>query len=41
MTQQEHNNNLAALRRAAQVDQFTFNEEKSQYNCNKTGVLGY
>ena len=41
MTQQEHDDNLAALRRAAEVDQFIFNEEKSQYNCTETSLLGY
>ena len=41
MTQQEHDDNLAALRRAAEVDQFTFNEEKSQYNCTENSQLGY
>ena len=41
MTQQEHYDNLAALRRAAEVDQFTFNKEKSQYNCTETSLLGY
>ena len=38
---QEHDDNLATLRRAAEVDQFTFNEEKSQYNCTETSLLGY
>ena len=41
ITQQEYDDNLAALRRAAEVDQFTFNEEKSQYNCTEISLLGY
>ena len=40
MTQQEHGDNLAALRRAAEVDQFTVNEEKSQCNCTEISLLG-
>ena len=41
MTQQEHDDNLTALRRTAKVDQFTFNKEKSQYNCTEISLLGY
>ena len=41
MTQQKHEDNLAFLRRAAEVGQFTFNEEKSQYNCTEISLLGY
>ena len=41
MTHQEHDDNLAALRCAAEVDQFTFNKENSQYNCTEISQLGY
>ena len=41
MTQKEHDDNLAALRLAAEVDQFTFNEEKSQCSCTEISLLRY
>ena len=41
MTQQERNDNLAALRLAAEVDRFTFNEGKSQCSCTEISLLVY
>ena len=38
MTQQKHDDNLAALHRTAEVDQ---QKKKSQYNCTEISLLGY
>ena len=39
--QRSHDQNLKALKEAAQKEQFTFNEDKCQYNCSQIQLLGH
>ena len=39
--QKSHDDNLKALREAAEKDHFTFNEDKCQYNCTQIQLLGH
>ena len=39
--QRSHNQNLKALKEAAQKEQFTFNEDKCQYNCSQIQLVGH
>ena len=39
--QRSHHQNLKALKEAAQKEQFTFNEDKCQYNSSQIQLLGH
>ena len=39
--QKSHDDNLKALREAAEKDHFTFNKDKCQYNCTQIQLLGH
>ena len=41
MDQASHNKNLNALKETAKKENFTFNEDKCQYNCSQIQLLGY